>query len=92
MSRIIQNILRDLHRDRVSVSYSSKNRWINPELYSALKKRKVCDYCALPFKKEVPKIHHKVSLAHGGDNSSSNLMAVHRKCHKILDGENHGSA
>ena len=86
---IVGRVLNDLKRDRVRKSYEEKNRLIDSQLYKELKATKRCMYCKKGFGggKDIPKIHHIVPLVKGGTNERSNLMAVHQKCHDILDRE-----
>lgn len=81
------NILRDMQRDKVLANYASKDRLIDAKTYKELKSRKKCSYCHKPFSGCVPEVHHRVPHSKGGTNDASNLMALHPKCHKILDAQ-----
>lgn len=79
------NILKDIRRDRVIETYEFKGRLIDSKSYKELKGRKKCGYCHKQFSGCIPEIHHKIPLSKGGTNDITNLMALHPKCHKILD-------
>ena len=78
-------ILKDMRRERVIKNYSEKNRLIDPVTYKELKACKKCMHCGKLFSGIIPEVHHKIALHNGGTNDKDNLMAVHAKCHKILD-------
>jgi 5-methylcytosine-specific restriction endonuclease McrA len=81
----VGTIIRNLKKDAIIQHYSEKNRLIAGNVYAKLKDKKRCDYCHKKFGREIPEIHHKISVNHGGSNDESNLMSVHHRCHKILD-------
>jgi 5-methylcytosine-specific restriction protein A len=62
-----------------------RGRFIRPEVYNMLKRRKVCDYCHKSMLGEVPEIHHIIPISDGGTNMLNNLMALHKRCHQKLD-------
>jgi carbonic anhydrase len=86
MSRIIGGILADLKKAEIINNYHSKHRWIPMGLYRELKSRVHCDYCHKRFSGQIPEVHHKIPVEHGGSNTDiNNLMAVHHHCHQKLD-------
>ena len=85
---IVRKCLKDLKKERVTTNNAEKNRYIPQETYMKMKAKKTCDHCGEPFGNKLPRIHHKIPVKNGGNNQESNLMAVHLKCHRILDGEN----
>lgn len=83
--KIIQSILRDLKKEKVLRRYDKLNRRIDSGIYNQLKSQEKCSYCKKPFSGQIPEIHHIISIKNGGTNDISNLMSVHKKCHKELD-------
>ena len=93
MSRAMYNILKGMKKDRITQNYQDKGRYIPAGIYHKLKSKTKCDHCHKKFSGVIPEIHHIKALDNGGDNSEENLMAVHIKCHKVLDyaqGVGHG--
>ena len=83
----IYNIKKDLKREFIRSQYADHDRLIAPVIYAKLKGMKKCMRCGKNFSGQIPEIHHKVAVRDGGSNDEPNLMAVHNKCHKILDNE-----
>lgn len=81
----MRNIFRDLKRDKIIEVYTDKDRYIEPRIYYKLKKVKRCMYCKKKFSGQIPEIHHILPKSKGGTDEENNLMAVHKKCHHILD-------
>jgi hypothetical protein len=87
MNKAMYNIMRDLKKERVIKNYAHKERLIEPALYRKLKAKKKCDQCGTKFSGRIPRIHHKIAHEVGGSNTEENLMAVCKRCHDKLDGE-----
>lgn len=85
---IVGKCMKDLKKDTITQAYAEKNRYIPQELYTKLKSKKHCDYCQKGFGKAKPEIHHIKPVKYGGTNTEDNLMAVHFRCHQILDAQN----
>jgi 5-methylcytosine-specific restriction endonuclease McrA len=85
---VIYNVLKDIRKANITKNYAGKGRYIPQKTYVKLKQKKECDHCHKKFNGVIPEIHHIVSIKDGGTNEEYNLMAVHPKCHFILDERN----
>lgn len=83
----ISNIYKELRKEKVISNYEKNGRLIDIVIYKELKAKKKCMLCKKPFSGQIPSIHHKIPISKGGTNEKSNLMAVHKSCHKLLDKE-----
>jgi 5-methylcytosine-specific restriction endonuclease McrA len=84
------NLLKQIHNEekifkiKRDLIYKGKGRYIEPNLYSELKKLGFCERCK--HKHPLPlEIHHIKPVRLGGNNDRNNLMAVCGSCHDILD-------
>lgn len=84
---IIGKIVKNLRKDKIIEVYNQKNRYIDTKIYTELKSKKKCDKCKEKFNGQIPEIHHIIPHGKGGTNNRNNLLALCKKCHKIMDSE-----
>ncbi len=80
---IVTKMMKDMHKEQITKQYASKNRLIPQALYTKLKAQKKCAYCKKKLWKN--EIHHIIAVIDCNCSEEFNLMAIHPKCHEILD-------
>lgn len=43
-----------------------------------------CEVCGMEFRGERAEFHHALEASLGGDNSLSNLVVLHKRCHALI--------